>query len=99
MPRQSFTTQMQRRLDDLDSKLDRLARGPAAKTERGRYEREKTRLHLLACRAELRERMRAVQGAPEEAWRELAESLSSDYEGLVQSVAKALLPEGGPPKA
>lgn len=99
MPRQSFISQMQRRLDELDNKLERLSGRPAARAERGRLEREKTRLHLLACRAELRERLSSVLGAPETAWRELAESLSRDYEGLVQSVEKALLPEGGPPTA
>lgn len=89
MVRQQFLSEMEQKLRAFDERLDRLAARPLPKSPRARAERERLHFHLLAGRAELRERLRHAGYAPDESWREFKEAMQSVYDGLARRLEDA----------
>jgi hypothetical protein len=89
MVRQQFLSEMESKLREFDERLDRLAARPKPKSERARQERERIHFHLLASRAELRERLRQAGYTPDESWREFKDAMQGVYEGMAQRLEAA----------
>jgi len=87
MVRQQFVSEMQTRLKEFEGKLARLAESPAPRNEQARLERAKTYYFLKASHAELCEKLRQAQYAPDESWREFRNSLELIYEDMARQLA------------
>lgn len=93
MLRQQFLSEMEARLRQFDERLDRLDARPQPKSQRARQERERIHFHLLASRAELRERLRQAGYTPNESWREFKQAMQSVYDGMARRLEDAAAEE------
>jgi multidrug resistance efflux pump len=89
MVRQQFLSEMEQKLRAFDERLDHLAARPLPRSPRAQAERERQHFHMLAGRAELRERLRHAGYTPDESWRDFKEAMQSVYDGLARRLDKA----------
>ncbi len=99
MSKQEFLSEMQAKLKEFDVKMAQLSARPKPKGEHARLEREKTYYFLKAKRDEIRDQMKLVEKATEEAAGAFKTSMKRIYDDMVRVMDDTCNSIDGPEQA